>query len=40
MVRLEMELEQTKYLIGALLELNNTPGPDIDAGKWYRRNMD
>lgn len=39
-LRLEFELDLTKTMISALLEANNIPGPDLDAGKWYRRKVE
>jgi hypothetical protein len=37
MVRFEMELELTKSLIAALLDIDNLPGSNLESGKWYKR---
>jgi len=38
-LRLEFELELTNTMLTTLLESNNLPIPELDAGKWYQRRL-
>lgn len=40
MLRLEFELDLLKAMLGTLIESNNLPMPDLDAGKWYKRKLE
>ena len=39
-LRLEFELELTSAMLASLVEANNLPMPDLDAGKWYKRKLE
>lgn len=39
-LRLEFELELSNAMLSTLIESNNLPMPDLDAGKWYRRKLE
>lgn len=34
-LRMQFQIEYLSTAISLLLEQNNLPGPDMDAGKWY-----
>lgn len=36
-LRLEFEIEILNSMLKTLLEANNLPEPELDAGKWYDR---
>lgn len=39
-IRLEFELDLLNNMLVTLLEANNLPQPQLDAGKWYQRRID
>lgn len=39
-LRLEFELELVNAMLSTLIESNNLPMPDLDAGKWYKRKLE
>lgn len=38
-LRLEFELELTNAMLSTIIESNNLPMPELDAGKWYHRKL-
>jgi len=39
-IKLEFEIDLLNSMLAALLEANNLPQPQLDAGKWYQRQID
>jgi hypothetical protein len=39
-VRIEFELDLLNNMLATLLDANNLPQPQLDAGKWYQRRLD
>lgn len=39
-LRLEFQIESLNSVVQLLLDMNNVPKPELDAGKWYQRRMD
>jgi hypothetical protein len=37
MVRMEMQIEILNAAFNSVIESSNTPMPDLDAQKWYKR---
>jgi hypothetical protein len=40
LIRLEFQVESLNAVVQILLDMNNLPKPELDAGKWYQRKMD
>ncbi len=40
LLRLEFQIESLNAVVQVLLDMNNMPKPELDAGKWYQRKMD
>ena len=40
LIKLEFELDLLNNMLVTLLEANNLPQPQLDAGKWYQRRLD
>ena len=40
MIRMQFQIEYLNTAVGLLLEQNNVKGPDMDAGKWYKKKLD
>jgi hypothetical protein len=38
-VRIEFELDLLNNMLATLLDANNLPQPQLDAGKWYQRRI-
>ena len=38
-VKLEFELEIINHMLSTLLQANNLPMPELDAGKWYQKRL-
>lgn len=39
-LRLQFDLELVNAMLSTLIESNNLPMPDLDAGKWYKRKLE
>jgi hypothetical protein len=40
LIKLEFELDLLNNMLVTLLEANNLPQPQLDAGIWYQRRLD
>ncbi len=40
MIRMQFQIEYLNASIALLLEQNKVKGPDMDAGKWYKKKLD
>ena len=40
MLRMQFQIEYVSRAIDILLQESKLKGPDLDAGKWYKRRLD
>ena len=38
-LKLEFELELISSMLSTIIDSNNLPMPELDAGKWYHRKL-
>ena len=38
-IKIEFELDLLNNMLATLLDANNLPQPQLDAGKWYQRRI-
>mgnify|MGYP003330098907 CR=1 FL=1 len=39
LIKIEFELDLLNNMLATLLDANNLPQPQLDAGKWYQRRL-